>query len=162
LQQVDPDFSIILTKLSLVYGFGNNSHGQIGIESNGLDLLVPTQIRSLYGFPLINIAAENSYSLVLTITGLVLGTRDHSIDQLRISSSKVSEFTILNFLSRNHIVHLVAFGDLSGAIGEFGLIHIWRGVFKTKLSILQINFDENYFDLVIGSNGRYVPLLNQN
>jgi hypothetical protein len=57
---------------------------------------------------------------VLIITGLVFVTRHHSIDQFRISSSKVSEYSILNFLSGTHIVYLVAFVGSSGAIDESG------------------------------------------
>jgi alpha-tubulin suppressor-like RCC1 family protein len=112
------DFSIILTELSLVYGFENNLHSQIEIECDGLDLLFTTQMMSLCGFPVIDSEAHNSHSLVRTITGLVLGTWDHSNDQLRISNSKVSEYTTFGLLQL--VVHQVLLMIRSDAhLGRF-------------------------------------------
>jgi alpha-tubulin suppressor-like RCC1 family protein len=86
----------------------------------------------LYEFSVIAIAAGHSGLWVLTITVLVLGTGHNSNDQLGISDSKVSQYTILNFLSGTYIVHIVAFGDSSGAIDEFGKVHIW-GSFSNQI-----------------------------
>ncbi|XP_046900656.1 probable E3 ubiquitin-protein ligase HERC6 isoform X3 [Hypomesus transpacificus] len=63
--------SLALTSGGDVYSWGLNSHGQLGL-GKGVSLQpYPTQVRSLTGVPVTQVAAGGTHTLVLSLSGLV-------------------------------------------------------------------------------------------
>jgi alpha-tubulin suppressor-like RCC1 family protein len=56
-----------LTQQSKVFGFGDNSKKQIGLSAE--QILKPTIIGKLIGFPIVQVAAGSGHSLVFTKAG---------------------------------------------------------------------------------------------
>ncbi|KAL4640445.1 putative E3 ubiquitin-protein ligase HERC6 [Arapaima gigas] len=77
--------SLALTIGGEVYSWGLNSHGQLGLGSEVSRQPVPSQIQSLVGVPVTQIAAGGDFSLVLSLSGLVYCCGANGAGQLGLS-----------------------------------------------------------------------------
>ncbi|TKS73024.1 putative E3 ubiquitin-protein ligase HERC6 [Collichthys lucidus] len=63
--------SVALTKDGQVYTWGQNSRGQLGLETSGLDVKTPQHVRSVSAVPVVHIAAGGEQSFAVSFSGCV-------------------------------------------------------------------------------------------
>ncbi|TKS73008.1 putative E3 ubiquitin-protein ligase HERC6 [Collichthys lucidus] len=61
--------SVALTKDGQVYTWGQNSRGQLGLETSGLDVKTPQHVRSVSAVPVVQIAAGGEQSFAVSFSG---------------------------------------------------------------------------------------------
>ncbi|KAH0792141.1 putative E3 ubiquitin-protein ligase HERC4 isoform X1 [Histomonas meleagridis] len=159
-------FTLLLTDSSIVWGFGQNNHGQLGIPKTEI-VWQPKQIDSLVGIPVCDLAAGSFHTLALTSTGLVLSSGSNYQGQLgNTTTNESSSFNIVESLSNVFIVKIVAHGCYSGAIDEFGTLYIWGGKFGSTPQAVTLNSyitqDEYFMDISLGNDGRFAALTSRN
>ena len=160
-------YTMLLTNSAEVFGFGQNNHGQLGVDSNGADVCEPVYIESLKGIPICELAAGSYHTLALSATGLLLSSGSNKQGQLGISSTNdVNCFTIVDSLADVFIVHIAAYGCYSSAIDEFGSIYVWGGKWGSTPHILSfdslLDTKECFMDVSVGMDGRLAALTSKN
>ncbi|TMS05920.1 putative E3 ubiquitin-protein ligase HERC4 [Larimichthys crocea] len=74
--------SVALTKDGQVYTWGQNSRGQLGLETSGLDVKAPQHVRSVSAVPLVQIAAGGEQSFAVSFSGCVFAWGGNDCGQL--------------------------------------------------------------------------------
>jgi RCC1 and BTB domain-containing protein len=62
-------FTIVLTFDNLLFSFGSNLYGQLGISSTNLNISTPTQISSFTNYNIIKVSCGFYHTLVLDSNG---------------------------------------------------------------------------------------------
>lgn len=65
-----------------VYTWGQNSRGQLGLETSGLDVKTPQHVRSVSAVPLVQIAAGGEQSFAVSFSGCVFAWGGNDCGQL--------------------------------------------------------------------------------
>ncbi|KAG8012939.1 E3 ISG15--protein ligase HERC5 [Nibea albiflora] len=74
--------SVVLTKDGQVFTWGQNSRGQLGLETSGLDVKTPQHVRSVSAVPLVQIAAGGEQSFAVSFSGSVFAWGGNDCGQL--------------------------------------------------------------------------------
>ena len=110
-----------------VYAWGNNIHGQLGIENGGTSLNVPTLVESLMGKKIIAISAGRHFSLALTDGGQIYSFGKNTLLQLGYETAE--EFsaapTLIASLNGVFITQICAGYDSAIAIDTNGKAYLW-------------------------------------
>lgn len=178
-------FTLLLTTTGKVWGFGHNHHGQLGSGSREQIVWEPTEIGSLNGIPVTQIAAGTSHSLALSTTGLLFCAGSNSQGQLGISGQyDQNSFTNVESLSAVFVVRVSANGCYSAAIDEFGTLYIWGGAWGSSPRSVTVDCGgieqsdanaeadetkakegenkELFVDVSLGADGRFAALTSRN
>lgn len=149
--------SLLLTNQSIVWGFGDNSKNQLGLTQ--AHVIKPTRIKSLYGIPIIQLAAGKYHTLALTKTGLIFGSGSDLRNQLG-SGKNLKHFQLLEFFS-GIFMNRIAYGFYSGSIDEYGSVYVW-GINGFPPQCHELPNGEKFVDLSFGEQGRYAVLTSKN
>ncbi|KAL1023772.1 hypothetical protein UPYG_G00045920 [Umbra pygmaea] len=74
--------SVALTKYGIVYTWGQNTNGQLGLGKGKHRTSSPHQLKSLSGIPLAQITAGGDHSFALSLSGAVFGWGKNNTGQL--------------------------------------------------------------------------------
>ncbi|XP_058151609.1 probable E3 ubiquitin-protein ligase HERC6 [Dasypus novemcinctus] len=83
--------SLALSQDGIVFSWGKNSQGQLGLGKNFSSQASPQRVRSLEGIPVAQVAAGGAHSFALSLSGTSFGWGGNQAGQLALSGSNVPE-----------------------------------------------------------------------
>ncbi|WAQ96431.1 HERC4-like protein [Mya arenaria] len=112
--------NLLLTDDGHLFSWGNNDCGQLGL-GNTSNQSQPTQINSLPGVPIGQLACGGSHSFVLTKSGTVFSWGRNSYGQLGTSDNKDQKFPVLcKSLRTQQIMYITCGEDHTAALTRQG------------------------------------------
>ncbi|KAI8830380.1 hypothetical protein BJ741DRAFT_712136 [Chytriomyces cf. hyalinus JEL632] len=117
--------TLLLTRSGSVWAFGDNSGGQIGMESKLRTSSGAYLIKSLSSFSVKKVAAGANFSLALTISGSVFSWGFNTVGQLGHGNKLPSLYTPTRIAKLNNIVDISCGGSHCAAIDAKGTCFVW-------------------------------------
>ncbi|XP_056109501.1 probable E3 ubiquitin-protein ligase HERC4 [Rhinichthys klamathensis goyatoka] len=116
--------SMALTRDGQLFVWGDNSHGQLGLEKEQpRSLSAPQRMESLCGIPLAQISAGGDHSFVLSLSGVVFGWGKNSAGQLGLGDTTDRHVpTVVNSLNRKKIVSISCGGEHTATLSKGGTV----------------------------------------
>ncbi|XP_077102297.1 putative E3 ubiquitin-protein ligase HERC4 isoform X2 [Siphateles boraxobius] len=112
-----------LTKDGQLFVWGDNSHGQLGLEKEQPKSLSAQRVESLRGIPLAQISAGGDHSFVLSLSGVVFGWGKNSAGQLGLGDTTDRRVpTVVNSLNRKKIVSISCGGEHTATLSKGGTV----------------------------------------
>jgi E3 ubiquitin-protein ligase HERC4 len=150
-------FTLALTDVGDVWGFGHNNRGQLGLDARADIVEHPAPCRTLRGVPVCQLAAGSFHSLALSSTGLVFAAGANSQGQLGLWGGDARAFALVGALAPVYVVRVAAFGAHSAAIDEFGSLYLWGSRFGPEPQPRALA-GEQFIDVSVGHDGRVAAL----
>ncbi|TPX70957.1 hypothetical protein CcCBS67573_g06386 [Chytriomyces confervae] len=117
--------TLLLTRSGSVWAFGDNSGGQLGMESKSRTSSGAYLIQSLSSFSFKKVAAGANFSLALTISGSVFSWGVNTVGQLG-HGNKLPSLSIPTRIARlDNIVDISCGGSHCAAIDAKGTCFVW-------------------------------------
>ncbi|XP_077102295.1 E3 ISG15--protein ligase HERC5.4 isoform X2 [Siphateles boraxobius] len=115
--------SMALTKDGQLFVWGDNSHGQLGLEKEQPKSLSAQRVESLRGIPLAQISAGGDHSFVLSLSGVVFGWGKNSAGQLGLGDTTDRHVpTVVNSLNRKKTVSISCGGEHTATLSKGGTV----------------------------------------
>ncbi|XP_056109533.1 probable E3 ubiquitin-protein ligase HERC3 [Rhinichthys klamathensis goyatoka] len=115
--------SMALTKDGQLFVWGDNSHGQLGLEKEQSSSLSAHRVKSLDGIPLAQISAGGDHSFVLSLSGVVFGWGKNSAGQLGLGDTTDRHVpTVVNSLNRKKTVSISCGGEHTATLSKDGTV----------------------------------------
>ncbi|KAG1656516.1 putative E3 ubiquitin-protein ligase HERC4 [Nymphon striatum] len=120
------DHALALTASGVLYAWGMNSHGQLGVLTQDAFVDRPYVVAALSYIPLRQISAGGSHSFAVTVSGSVFGWGRNHVGQLSLDdTSDKTTPTPLKILHRLKICKICCGEDHSVALTADGRIFTW-------------------------------------
>ncbi|CAM4475078.1 unnamed protein product [Leuciscus chuanchicus] len=111
--------SMALTKDGQLFVWGDNTHGQLGLEKEQPSSLTAQPVKSLCGIPLAQISAGGDHSFVLSLSGVVFGWGKNSAGQLGLGDTTDRHVpTVVNSLNRKKTVSISCGGEHTATLSK--------------------------------------------
>ncbi|XP_056109544.1 E3 ISG15--protein ligase HERC5 isoform X2 [Rhinichthys klamathensis goyatoka] len=116
--------SMALTRDGQLFVWGDNSHGQLGLEKEQpRSLSAPQRVESLDGIPLAQISAGGDHSFALSLSGVVFGWGKNSAGQLGLGDTTDRHVpTVVNSLNRKKTVSISCGGEHTATLSKGGTV----------------------------------------
>ncbi|XDV15625.1 hypothetical protein PO909_015671 [Leuciscus waleckii] len=115
--------SMALTKDGQLFVWGDNTHGQLGLEKEQPSSLTAQPVKSLCGIPLAQISAGGDHSFVLSLSGVVFGWGKNSAGQLGLGDTTDRHVpTVVNSLNRKKTVSISCGGEHTATLSKGGTV----------------------------------------
>ncbi|XP_062513576.1 probable E3 ubiquitin-protein ligase HERC4 isoform X2 [Corticium candelabrum] len=115
--------TLVLTADCQVYGWGSNSHWQVGLPHSRSNILKPERLKFPFGVPLIQVAAGGYHSLALTVSGHLYSWGKNEFGQLGVGDKFSRSLpTLVTSLPRQHICYVACGEDHSAALTKSGAV----------------------------------------
>ncbi|XP_056109531.1 probable E3 ubiquitin-protein ligase HERC3 [Rhinichthys klamathensis goyatoka] len=115
--------SMALTRDGQLFVWGDNSHGQLGLEKEQSSSLSAQRVESLDGIPLAQISAGGDHSFVLSLSGVVFGWGKNSAGQLGLGDTTDRHVpTVVNSLNRKKTVSISCGGEHTATLSKGGTV----------------------------------------
>ncbi|CAM4475163.1 unnamed protein product [Leuciscus chuanchicus] len=115
--------SMALTKDGQLFVWGDNTHGQLGLEKEQPSSLSAQPVKSLCGIPLAQISAGGDHSFVLSLSGVVFGWGKNSAGQLGLGDTTDRHVpTVVNSLNRKKTVSISCGGEHTATLSKGGTV----------------------------------------
>eukprot|EP00760_Papus_ankaliazontas_P024231 PhM_4_TR2154/c0_g1_i1/m.9240 len=118
-------FTLLVGRDGKAYGFGNNSMGQLGMDTANFEVVeAPTALPIPAQDPIVEVAAGNEFSLALTSSGMVYSTGYNGRKQLG-NCRDFSRARWAPVSMPGHVVHISAGYESSYAVTKNGDVYSW-------------------------------------
>ncbi|XP_042617759.1 probable E3 ubiquitin-protein ligase HERC4 [Cyprinus carpio] len=115
--------SVALTNDGQLFVWGDNSHGQLGLEKDHPGSPSAQHVQSLSGVPLAQISAGGDHSFVLSLSGVVFGWGKNSAGQLGLGDTTDRHVpTVVNSLNRKKTVSISCGGEHTATLSKGGTV----------------------------------------
>ncbi|XP_052463903.1 probable E3 ubiquitin-protein ligase HERC3 isoform X1 [Carassius gibelio] len=115
--------SMALTKDGHVFVWGDNSHGQLGLEKDHPGSPSAQHVKSLSGVPLAQISAGGDHSFGLSLSGVVFGWGKNSAGQLGLGDTTDRHVpTVVKSLNRKKTVSISCGGEHTATLSKGGTV----------------------------------------
>ncbi|XP_026063010.1 probable E3 ubiquitin-protein ligase HERC4 isoform X1 [Carassius auratus] len=115
--------SMALTHDGQVFVWGDNSHGQLGLEKDHPGSPSAQHVKSLSGVPLAQISAGGDHSFGLSLSGVVFGWGKNSAGQLGLGDTTDRHVpTVVKSLNRKKTVSISCGGEHTATLSKGGTV----------------------------------------
>uniref|UniRef100_A0A672L696 HECT domain-containing protein n=1 Tax=Sinocyclocheilus grahami TaxID=75366 RepID=A0A672L696_SINGR len=115
--------SMALTHDGQLLVWGENSHGQLGLEKDHPGSPSAQHVQSLSGIPLAQISAGGDHSFGLSLSGVVFGWGKNSAGQLGLGDTTDRHVpTVVNSLNQKKIVSISCGGEHTATLSKGGTV----------------------------------------
>ncbi|XP_039543003.1 probable E3 ubiquitin-protein ligase HERC4 isoform X2 [Pimephales promelas] len=115
--------SMALTRDGQLFVWGDNTHGQLGLEKEQPRSLSAQRVEGLSGIPLAQISAGGDHSFVLSLSGVVFGWGKNSAGQLGLGDTTDRRVpTVVNSLNRKKTVSISCGGEHTATLSKGGTV----------------------------------------
>uniref|UniRef100_A0A673FNZ0 Probable E3 ubiquitin-protein ligase HERC4 n=1 Tax=Sinocyclocheilus rhinocerous TaxID=307959 RepID=A0A673FNZ0_9TELE len=115
--------SMALTHDGQLLVWGENSHGQLGLEKDHPGSPSAQHVQSLSGIPLAQISAGGDHSFGLSLSGVVFGWGKNSAGQLGLGDTTDRHVpTVVNSLNQKQIVSISCGGEHTATLSKGGTV----------------------------------------
>uniref|UniRef100_A0A1I7XE73 non-specific serine/threonine protein kinase n=1 Tax=Heterorhabditis bacteriophora TaxID=37862 RepID=A0A1I7XE73_HETBA len=118
---------LVLTKDNAVFGWGDNSHGELGMGDK-IPRQIPTQIDTLKGKNIQSVATGNGFSVICCDKGTLMVCGDARLVGLGEDAGverDVLRPTLMDSLLREHVSDMICGAEHSLVLTEDGDVYIW-------------------------------------